>query len=69
MSKVSRSTYQKVKEENKRLLRDIKILVGPNGPEKGKTMLRYMKKFKEEEDFHNLMKKLAQEYLSSEKKT
>jgi uncharacterized protein involved in tolerance to divalent cations len=66
MSNVSRSVYQKVCEENKRLKEDIRILV------RGKiacdqlyenTFYKWHKKFREENKFHKLLKEVAIDYM------
>jgi len=66
MSNVSRSVYQKVCEENKRLLGDIKILVGPTNsltPQKIELLEKYRAKFKNEADWNYVLKLAAGEYL------
>ena len=64
MSKVSRSVYQKVCEENKRLLRDIKILVSKElDPNKVILMVEYRERFEKEERFRLMMKEVAKQYI------
>lgn len=65
MSSVSRSTYQKVCEENKRLKADIKILVESYGdaPAYIETLLRWRKVFREQKQFNVFMKEAAIKYL------
>jgi len=66
MSKVSRSTYQKLKEENKRLLKDIKLLVDKTYPvERIIAMDKWQKHFKEEKEFNSLMKDVAISYMEN----
>lgn len=63
LSYVSRSVYQKVCEENKRLKADIYTLV------KGKIFssicvrMEWSKKFDEEKELANMLKQAAQKYL------
>ena len=64
MSKVSRSTYQKLKEENKRLLKDIKHLVDPNwGMDRLATQKKWQEHFDKEKEFNSLMKDVATLYM------
>ena len=65
MSSVSRSTYQKVCEENKRLKADIKILVESYGdaPAYIETLLKWRKVFREQKQFNVFMKEAAIQYL------
>ena len=66
MSNVSRSTYQKVCEENKRLMKDIKILVGRTNsltPQKIELLETYRAKFKDKDDLDYVIKLAAIEYL------
>jgi len=64
MSDVSRSVYQKVCEENKRLKADIEVLVDRNHDEKFfKVLLRWRRKFYEDKEFENLLKAAAIKYL------
>jgi len=67
MSKVSRSTYQKSIEENKRLLKDIKLLVEGDPCTEGwmECMWKWQKRFQEERDFNALMKYSAQMYVKA----
>ena len=67
MSTVSRSVYQKVCEENKRLKADIKIIVDGESGQVQKyfsTMLKWRKVFKEEKEFNSLMKEAAIQYIN-----
>lgn len=67
MSKVSRSVYQKVAEENKRLKSDLRIIVMAQKPlsdlEK-ETIVKYRKQFQKEDWFHAVMKEAAKEYVA-----
>ena len=65
MSAVSRSVFQKVCEENKRLKADIKILVESYGdaPAYIETLLKWRKVFREQKQFNVFMKEAAIKYL------
>lgn len=65
MSSVSRSTYQKVCEENKRLKADIKVLVESHGdaPAYIEILLKWRKVFREQKQFKCWMKEAAIKYL------
>lgn len=65
MSKVNRSTYQKVVEENKRLLADIKLLVEDGLPSSEKILCigKWRDKFKKEKEFNDLMRQAAKQYV------
>lgn len=65
MSSVSRSVYQKVCEENKRLKADIKILVESYGdaPAYIETLLKWRKVFRKQKEFNVFMKEAAIQYL------
>ena len=65
MSNVSRSVYQKVCEENKRLKADIKILVESHGDEPAyiETLLKWRKVFSKQKEFNVFMKEAAIQYL------
>jgi len=62
MSSVSRSVYQKLMEENKRLLRDIEILVQPFDLSKNFSKLQVITKWREkiekEKQQNNLLREL-----------
>jgi hypothetical protein len=60
MSAVSRSVYQKLKEENKRLLKDIKLLTYSSyeSPDRILCIKKWRDKFRQEEEFNNTIKKL-----------
>lgn len=64
MSKVNRSTYQKVVEENKRLLADIKLLTEKHtSAEQILCIVKWRKKFREEKELNSLMKKTVKQYV------
>ena len=67
MTAVSRSTYQKVVEENKRLKADIKVLVmskrGPSSTEYAEVYLRWRIVFLREYNLRNLLKQAAEQYF------
>ncbi len=64
MSKISRSEYQRVVEENKRLLADIEVLVS-GGPESILLAVKWANKFKEDKEFSDRMKAYVRGYLSN----
>lgn len=55
---VKRSTYQKVVEENKKLLCHIKILIGDPTPDKLKLTIVWKEKFKKDKDLNDFIKDL-----------
>jgi len=66
---VSRSVYQKLKEENKRLLEDIKILSMPATTQyslmkKNKVKDKWQNKFEHDTEIAYVLKQSAQEYLN-----
>lgn len=64
MSSVSRSVYQKLKEENKRLLADILVLTDPMPDEKFMPVLkRWRKHFQEQREFDQMLKEVVAEYI------
>jgi hypothetical protein len=63
MSKVSRSVYQKLKEENKRLLRDIEILVGPVSMERINMYKKWQAHFRDEKEFIEILKSVANDMV------
>ena len=64
MSKVSRSVYQKVCEENKQLKNDIESLVDEGVTQrKVKALLKWQKHFYKERQFNESMKIAVKEYL------
>lgn len=62
MSKVSRNVYQKVCEENKRLKKDIKVLVSGLG-DYLEVLGKWQVRFAEEEQFNKDMKIVVREYI------
>lgn len=67
MSKVSRSTYQKLAEENKRLKKDIEILVGKMCPEQIIITSKYRKEFADRDKFNSLLKDVCKTYVEQNK--
>lgn len=68
MSKVSRSTYQKCAEENKRLKKDIEALVMIDSKEETKKVfVRWREHFKSQRQFNALMRTVAKEYIREHK--
>lgn len=65
MSKVNRSTYQKLAEENKRLISDIKLLVEEGMPSAKKILCiaKWRDKFKKESDFNKMMHEFSKQYI------
>jgi hypothetical protein len=63
MSKISKSVYQKVCEENKRLLNDIRIMCDIENPECVDVTIKWMDKFESDKEFHRDMKIIAAEYI------
>lgn len=64
MSKVSRSIYQKVVEENKRLMSDIRLLTENSfNPLKLLCIQKWREKFRKEKEFNERMKEFAKEYI------
>ena len=57
---VSRSTYQKLKEKNKKLLQDIHILTKEGFPSADKilTIAKWRKKFAEERELFEMLKEI-----------
>ena len=59
MSRVSRSVYQKCKEENKRLKMDLEILIMNEDPKKRKEIFRkWYRHFDQKRQFNNFFKKV-----------
>jgi hypothetical protein len=58
---VSRSTFQKLKEENKKLLSDIRILSEAGFPSADKilTLAKWRKKFREEREFNQMLREVV----------
>lgn len=66
MSNISRSVYQTLKEENNRLLRDIRILCDVKyslSNEKTKVIMKWRQKFKKEKELNHLIQLAVQEHL------
>jgi len=63
MSKVSRSTYQRVVQENRKLMKDIRILTEEKHSLTAEKILlihNYREKFKAERQTHEWVKRLLQ---------
>lgn len=67
MSSISRSAHQKVVEENKKLMADIRILTSYPTAEKIICIAKWQRKFQEEERFHHLLRVAANEYIKEHK--
>ena len=67
MSNVSRSVYQKLKEENKRLMKDIRILCEDGIPSFDQIMLikKYRDQFRKEKEFNDLIKSAFRNYIKN----
>jgi len=64
MSNVSRSVYQKLKEENKRLLADIRTLTMDSVSMQAVLVHRNWKnRFTQDKEFSEMLKKFAQKYM------
>lgn len=63
MTKVSRSVYQKLKEENKRLLADIKVMACGECFDAVQMRIKYRTKFRHDEAFNAAMKEAALRYF------
>ena len=65
MSKVSRSTYQKVVEENKRLLNDLRIICDyPVGADATIKRMEYADRFAKEREQRGLIKTMVRQYMN-----
>jgi hypothetical protein len=54
---VTRSAFQKVCEENKRLIKDIEVLVDMNpNPEKLKVALKWTEYFQKDKEFNEMLR-------------
>jgi len=63
---VSRATYQKVVEENRKLLRDMAVIVQDGiNPDSIILKIEYRKKFKQQRMFTKLLKEYAQIYFKN----
>lgn len=60
---MSRSVYQKVCEENKKLLADIKNLTGGDAKKHADIYVKWKTHFDKEREFNSIMKQVAGEYL------
>ena len=67
MSKVSRSTYQKLAEENKRLMKDIRLLVEIPSSESILCRHKWQKHFQEERELHEAMRIACKQYIKDHK--
>lgn len=64
MSSVSRSVYQKLKEENKRLLHDLFVISMNTGTfESIEVRKKWRDKFTKEIEFNALLKEVARQYI------
>jgi hypothetical protein len=64
MSSVSRSVYQKLKEENKRLVNDLFVItMNPLTLESIQVRQKWCKKFTEEREFNAMLKEVCTKYL------
>ena len=68
MTAVSRSTYQKVVEENKRLKEDIRIMVGrsidyKDFKKRDEVRTKWISYFREQEQLHSCLKQAAEQYF------
>lgn len=63
MSNVSRGVYQKVKEENKKLINDIRILVFPEGDNWKPVLKKWRQKFQQDDEFTRMLQDVCREYL------
>lgn len=65
MSNVNRSVYQKVVEENKRLIADIKLLVDPDAPsgEKINCLQKWSDRIREQKEFNRMLQEAARKYI------
>lgn len=69
MSKVSRSVYQKVCEENKKLMKDIRILTqkGLRSSEYILCVAKWREHFEEERQFNEAMRIACKTYIENHK--
>lgn len=74
MTKVSRSLYQKTAEENKRLLKDIKILCSGYGHSHNQDMLydetltKWNEFFRKQKNFKNLLHEAIKQHMDDKPK-
>ena len=59
---VSRSVYQKLKEENKKLLSDLRTISMEPGIEAVKIRIKWCKHFKHEDDLNNAIRTVLRQY-------
>lgn len=69
MSKVSRSVYQKLVEENKKLMADIRLLVEEDvmSPEKILCVSKWRNKFEKEKQQNKITRIIADIYIQNNK--
>jgi hypothetical protein len=65
MSDISRSVFQKLAEENKRLKKDLEIICLGSLEESTKIRLKWIKHFKGKEMFTKMFKQLALEHFKT----
>jgi len=65
MSKINRGVYQKLKEENKRLIHDLFILTSDdiNFEDRQDVRWKWRCKFREEKEFNKLLQEACLQYL------
>jgi hypothetical protein len=63
MTKISRSVFQHVVEQNKKLLRDIRIMSMEPGVKAILLRMRWRDRFKHDETLNNLLNKAAKTYF------
>ena len=63
MSKVSRSVYQKLAEENKRLMRDLRLMTMGSAYQRVTTYGKWKKHFQYEDDVNIALKEVANQYF------
>lgn len=66
MSKIRRSVYQKLAEENKRLQQDIRILIEGKVFDFIKVKKKWKNQFDQERIFNSMMKDIAKEYFETD---
>jgi hypothetical protein len=64
VSKISRSVFQKKVEENKRLLRDIRVMTMEPGIKAILLRMKWRDRFKHETELNNLLKTAAKKYFN-----
>jgi hypothetical protein len=63
-SKISRSVYQHAVEQNKKLLRDIRIMVMERGWKSLMVRIKWKDKFKHDTEMNNLIRTVAKKYIA-----